>query len=92
MYVPRTESTGINNKTLMYLIIVLVACNVVVIAVYRNLLNKELEDEMTIQVSSAVSQYVALSQIPELNKDSALSSETKYEISTVDQGKSSYKE
>ena len=92
MSVPRTESTGINNKTLMYLIIILVACNVVVIAVYRNLLNKELEDEMTIQVSSAVSQYVALSQIPELNKDSALSSETKYEISTVDQSKSSYKE
>jgi hypothetical protein len=48
MMVPRTESTGINNKTLMYLIIVLVACNVVVIAVYRHLLNKELEDEMTI--------------------------------------------
>lgn len=92
MAVPRTESTGINNKTLMYLIIVLVACNVVVIAVYRHLLNKELEDEMTIQVSSAVSQYVALSQIPELNKDSVLSSETKYEISTVDQSKSGYKE
>ena len=89
--VPRTESTGINNKTLMYLIIVLVACNVVVIAVYRNLLNRELEDEMSIQVSSAVSQYVALSQIPELNKDSALSSETKYEIQP-DPNISGYKE
>lgn len=92
MAVPHLESSGINNKTLMYLIIVLVACNVVVIAVYRHFLSKELEDEMTIQVSSAVSQYVALSQIPELNKDSALSSDTKYEISTVDQSKTSYKE
>lgn len=34
---------------------------------YRKYLKQELEKDMKMQVSSAVSQYVALSKIPELN-------------------------
>jgi len=40
--------------------------NLIIIFAYRKYLNKELDKDMKIQVTSAVSQYVALSQVPEL--------------------------
>jgi len=45
----------------------LLLTNVIIILVYRRVLNTELEKDMEVQVSSSISQYVALSQIPELN-------------------------
>ena len=50
------------------MILGLVVVNVVLIICYRRYLNKELKNEMNVQVSSAVSQYIALSNIPELEK------------------------
>ena len=46
----------------------LLAVNVCIILIYRRNLNKEMKDEMAVNVTSAVNQYVALSQIPELNQ------------------------
>ena len=59
--VPEGRSTGINQKTLFALIIVLIIINICIILVYRQYLQKELDSEMKTQVSSAVSQYIALS-------------------------------
>jgi hypothetical protein len=50
------------------MILGLIVVNVVLIFCYRRYLNKELKNEMNVQVSSAVSQYIALSNIPELEK------------------------
>ena len=45
----------------------LVFVNILLVLAYRKYLQKEIKEDMKIQVSSAVSQYVALSQISELN-------------------------
>lgn len=48
--------------------IILVCINVIIIFFYRQYLQRELNQDMTVQVTSAVNQYVALSKIPELQK------------------------
>jgi hypothetical protein len=65
--IPRGQSTGITQRTLFYLILILISVNVIIILAYRRYLNNEMQRDMKLQVSSAVSQYVALSQIPELD-------------------------
>uniref|UniRef100_A0A7S3CSQ3 Vacuolar sorting receptor thioredoxin-like domain-containing protein n=1 Tax=Strombidium rassoulzadegani TaxID=1082188 RepID=A0A7S3CSQ3_9SPIT len=67
---PVGQSTGINQKTLFLIVVGLVLTNSLIILVYRKYLQREMEKDMKIQVSSAVSQYIALSQIPELNEAS----------------------
>ena len=64
--VPRGQATGINERVLFYLILGLVLINVIIILAYRKYLQRELDADMKVGVQSAVSQYVALSQIPEL--------------------------
>ena len=54
---------GISNAMLLALILLLVAVNMVIILLCRRFLNKELTKEMEIQVSSQVSQYIALSSL-----------------------------
>jgi hypothetical protein len=46
----------------MGILALLVVANIILILAYRKCLQKEIKDDMKIQVSSAVSQYVALSQ------------------------------
>lgn len=65
---PVGQSTGITQKTFFEIVVVLILINLSVIIVYRKWLNRELEKDMKLQVSSAVSQYVALSKIPTLKK------------------------
>jgi hypothetical protein len=52
---------GISKSTFIYIVSALLVCNVIMIIVYKNRLNTEIKSEMKTQVSSAVSQYVALS-------------------------------
>ena len=54
------QSSGIKQKTLFMLIIALILINALIILAYRKYLQKEMETDMKIQVSSAVSQYIAL--------------------------------
>jgi hypothetical protein len=61
---------------LFYLIIGLVIVNVIIILCYRKYLQKELDQDMKMGVQSAVSQYVALSQVPELKNITSATSET----------------
>lgn len=67
---PVGVSRGIDRFTLLAIMIVLSVVSIVVILIYRQWLQNELEKDMQIQVSSAVSQYIALSKIPELNNTS----------------------
>jgi hypothetical protein len=59
---------GISTTDLLVIIGVLVFINLILIFVYRATLNDEIKKDMKVKVSSAVSQYIALSQIPELNE------------------------
>lgn len=63
---PRIISNSLTNRTVFLIILVLFVVNIVIIFAYRRYLNKELDKDMKVQVQSAVSQYVALSQVPEL--------------------------
>ena len=62
------EQSGVTSKELLFIVGVLVTINVILALAYRKFLQRELKQDMKVQVSSAVSQYVALSQIPELNE------------------------
>lgn len=62
------EQSGVTSKELLFIVGVLVTLNVILAIAYRQFLQRELKQDMKVQVSSAVSQYVALSQIPELNE------------------------
>lgn len=73
--VPNIQSKSLTNRTVFLIILVLFVVNLVIIFAYRSYLNKELDKDMKIQVSSAVSQYVALSQVPELQKQEATQNE-----------------
>jgi len=53
---------------LIFIVGILVTINIILALAYKTFLQQELKKDMKIQVSSAVSQYVALSQIPELNE------------------------
>ena len=64
---PSYQVSGINAKNLLVIMIVLAIVTFIIILVYRSYLNKELNKGMQVQVQSAVSQYVALSKIPELS-------------------------
>lgn len=59
--IPAYQSSGINTGTLVLIMMALLAVNVCIILIYRKNLNKEIKDEMTVNVTSAVNQYVALS-------------------------------
>ncbi len=52
---------GITGTILIIVVIFLIAVNVVLILLYRRCANRELKDDMSMQVNSAVSQYFALS-------------------------------
>ncbi len=65
---PLYQSKGINTRTLMVIMAILVGINICIIFFYRKYLQREMNSDMTTQVTSAVNQYVALSKIPELNK------------------------
>jgi len=58
---PNIVSNSVTNRTVFLIILVLFVVNLIIIFAYRSYLNKELDKDMKIQVSSAVSQYVALS-------------------------------
>ena len=62
------EETGVTSKELIFIVGILVTINIILALAYKTFLQQELKKDMKIQVSSAVSQYVALSQIPELNE------------------------
>ena len=62
------QESGVTSKELFIIIGILVTLNVCLALAYKRFLQQELKADMKIQVSSAVSQYVALSQIPELNE------------------------
>ena len=46
--IPKVRSTGINQRTLFYMILGLIVVNVVLILCYRRYLNKELKNEMNV--------------------------------------------
>lgn len=52
---------GLTTGGLFVVLFILIGVNVAIFLVYKNFVKKEIDDEMKIQVSSAVSQYVALS-------------------------------
>lgn len=76
---PHLISNSLTNRTVFLIILVLFVVNLIIIFAYRSYLNKELDKDMKVQVSSAVSQYVALSQVPELQKNEAASISTQNE-------------
>jgi hypothetical protein len=55
------EPEGITGGVLIFVVVLLVLVNVIMIVLYRRCTNKELKDDMQLQVNSAVSQYFALS-------------------------------
>lgn len=58
---------GMSNHQLILILMIILVINFVLFMIYKQYLNKELDKELRIQVSSEVSRYVALSQIAELN-------------------------
>jgi len=57
----KARSTGITQKTLVFLIVGLIITNIAIVLAYRKCLNKELEKDLDTQISSSIGQYVALS-------------------------------
>jgi len=55
------DAEGITMTTLLVMIMILVSANIVLILLYRRCTNKDMKDDMNLQVNSAVSQYFALS-------------------------------
>jgi hypothetical protein len=62
--VPDYQHPGINARTLGLIMLTLIIVNCIIIAIYRKYLQDEMQQEMKVTVTSAVSQYVALSNIP----------------------------
>lgn len=52
----------VTTELLVFVVVVLVLVNLALIYAYRQCARKEMEQDMQFQVSSAVSQYIALSQ------------------------------
>jgi len=52
----------VTTELLIFVVVVLVFVNLALIYAYRQCARKEMEQDMQFQVSSAVSQYIALSQ------------------------------
>jgi len=55
------NSSGITGNILILVVIGLVILNILLIMLYRRLVNREMKEDMQLQVNSAVSQYFALS-------------------------------
>ena len=62
---------GITKRTLAAIVVGLVVTGCVIMLIYRRCMKTEMQEEMKVQVSSAVSQYIALSQITELEDPEA---------------------
>jgi len=58
--VPTIEN-NVTTELLVFVVVLLIAVNVALIVAYRKCAKKELEEDIGFQVSSAVSQYIALS-------------------------------
>lgn len=65
---PKGVSTGIRLEALLLIILILTCCSIAVIMIYKRWLQRDLERGMKQQISSAVSRYIALSNIPELRQ------------------------
>ena len=52
---------GITGNILILVVVFLIVVNIVLILIYRKCANREMKDDMQLQVNSAVSQYFALS-------------------------------
>lgn len=63
----QAKRSGVRQTTFIGILVALVVANIILVLAYRKCLQKEINDDMKIQVSSAVSQYVALSQIKDLD-------------------------
>lgn len=59
--VPKIEN-NVTTELLIFIVVLLVVVNIALIVAYRKCAKKELEEDIGFQVSSAVSQYIALSQ------------------------------
>lgn len=57
----QAKKSGVRQTTFVGILALLVVGNIILVLAYRKCLQKEIQDDMKIQVSSAVSQYVALS-------------------------------
>jgi hypothetical protein len=68
--IQQAKINGVKQTTFFGILALLVVVNIILVLAYRKCLQKEIQDDMKIQVSSAVSQYVALSQIKELQDPS----------------------
>jgi hypothetical protein len=62
------ETKGITSHELAMVLGIILFINLILFVVYRKYLNEELDQELKMQVSSEVSRYVALSQVPELSQ------------------------
>jgi hypothetical protein len=56
-----TSGSGVTRNVLLFVVLFLVILNVFIILLYRRCQNRELKQNMQLQVNSAVSQYFALS-------------------------------
>ena len=63
----QVKDVGVSTQTLVIIVASVVTLNLVLALLYKQFLNKELQSDMKVQVQSAVSQYVALSSIKELD-------------------------
>jgi hypothetical protein len=54
-------SKGVTRSVLIFVVVFLVLLNIIIILLYRRCQNRELKQDMQLQVNSAVSQYFALS-------------------------------
>ena len=66
--VPEGRSTGVSQRVLFVYILLIIIMNTTIIICYRIHFKKELNNEMSQQVNSAVSQYIALSNVAELER------------------------
>ena len=53
---------GIKSSVIVAIVVVLVLLNVIIVYCYRRYSKREMNNEMQMQIESAVSQYFALSQ------------------------------
>lgn len=65
---PKGRSTGVSQRVLFAYILLIIAMNTAIIIAYRIHFKKELNKELSQQVNSAVSQYIALSNVAELER------------------------
>jgi len=63
----RNSRVGLKKRTMMIIVAILVCVNLIFFYFYRKNMQEEAARDVKVQVQSAVSQYVALSQISELN-------------------------